>query len=79
MKERCGPECVVERMRRCRGEGGGVGGGVRLVAGMFLAAASVAVVLFFVAGVCVALVALPLELLAVMGRVREMLVKRGDV
>lgn len=78
--ERCGPECVVERMRVCQGEGRGVGSGVQFVAGMFLAAASVGVVLVFVAGACLAVVALPAEVVVVVGRVAEMVAeKRGVV
>lgn len=74
--DRCGPDCVVDAMRRCQGEGRGIEGGAKLVVDLFLAAASLAVVIVFFAGTCVAIFALPGEVVAAVGHMTELFVKR---
>lgn len=57
----CKGTCVVAMLRACAGELRPVGGGLTFVTALFLKAASVGVVAFFVLGVSWALLALPLE------------------
>lgn len=64
-------------MRRCVGEVRGVERWAKLVFGLFLAAASAAVLMVFVFGMCVAVLTLPGEMMAGVNEIIDFFAKRN--